>query len=843
MRLKILPVLVILIFLKSFPAEAQGYAILFGRVTDSLNHPIELANVAVIGKSTGTSTDANGKFTIQVPSETELTVDISFLGYQSRRFKLFLENGEHKELNVVLAITAKELPSVEVRDQQIRNSSFIRLDPKTAKFIPTVSGSVESLLKTLPGVSSTNELSSQYSVRGGNFDENLVYVNGIEIYRPFLVRTGQQEGLSFVNSDLVSSLIFSAGGFDAKYGDKMSSVLDVQYRKPTAFAGSAQASLLGAQASLEGITKNRRFTYLAGVRYKTTKYILNALETKGAYKPNFVDVQGLITYNLTNKLELSLLAYYSRNSYKLVPESRETNFGTIQQAYRLSIFFDGQEVDRYKTYLGALTLDYKPHPNLDLKLITSAYQTIESETFDIRGQYWIGKLETAQSNEQSGNVVAVQGIGTFMDHARNFLNATVFDLEHKGAWTNARNYLLWGLQYQHEFIDDKLSEWQMIDSAGYSMPNPPTIIGGVTPDKKQLELSSSVKSKAKLTSNRYTGYVQNTWTFDGKAHNFSLTAGIRFNYWDYNSQFLVSPRATVSYKPNWKKDILFRFSTGYYYQPPFYREFRDLQGNLNPNIKAQESIHFVLGSDWNFKAWGRPFKFITEVYYKYLDDLIPYVVDNVRIRYYATNNAHGYATGIDMKVNGEFIKGIESWASLSIMKTMEDIEGDFYYNYYNSKGELIIPGFTVDNVPVDSTRVEPGYIPRPTDQRVNFAIYFQDYLPRNPSYQMHLTLIFGTGLPFGAPNSPKYKQTLRYPPYRRVDIGFSKQFISEDTKFKKKNPLKYIKNAWITLEVFNLLSVNNTVSYIWVTDINNRQYAVPNYLTPRQINLKLIVDF
>ena len=545
---------------------------------------------------------------------------------------------------------------------------------------------------------------------------------------------------------------------------------------------------------------------------------------------------------MTENLELSFLGYYSRNSYQLVPQSRETNFGTFDQAYRLTIYFDGQEIDKYKTYLGALTLNYKASENLYLKFIASTYQTQESETFDIMGQYWIGKLESAQGNEQFGKVVAVQGVGTFLNHARNYMNGTVMNVEHKGTWSKDKNYVQWGLKYQHEIILDKLSEWEAHDSAGYSLPNPLTNIGESN-TLQPFDIYSSIKSNADLYSNRYMGYVQDTWDLDGQEHRLNLNAGLRFNYWDFNKEFLLSPRASISYKPNWKKDILFRFATGYYYQPPFYKELRNLQGEINHNIKAQRSIHFVLGSDWNFIAWNRPFKFVTEIYYKKLDNLIPYIVDNVRIRYLGENISHGYATGIDFKVNGEFINGIESWASMSIMKTQEDIEGDYYYNYYNAEGEKIISGITTDNVAVDSSIVYPGYIPRPTDQRVNFSLFFQDYLPRNPTYKMHLTLIFGTGLPFGAPKAPKYLHTLRFPPYRRVDIGFSKMLIGDKTKFKDKNPLRYIKNAWITLEVFNLLGVNNTVSYIWVSDITDRQYAVPNYLTSRQVNLRLIIDF
>ena len=760
-------------------------------------------------------------------------------------FRVHLQAGQRRELNVVMKRSAEELPDVEIVDKQIRHTNLQRLSPKVAAEIPSLSGGgVEDLLKTLPGVASNNELSSQYSVRGGNFDENLVYVNGIEIYRPFLIRAGQQEGLSFVNSALVSSILFSAGGFESKYGDKMSSVLDIQYKKPTSFGGSFQASLLGAQAHVEGISKNRKFTYLTGVRYKSNSYIFRGLETEGDYKPNFADVQALFAYRISDKVELSFLGNYARNSYNVIPSSRQTEFGTIQEAYRLNIYFEGQEVDRFENYMGALSLDYYPKDNLKLQFISSAFQTRESETFDILGEYFIGKLENQLDDEQFGEVVQAQGVGGFLDHARNYLKATVFNIEHKGYYDLSKHYLQWGVKYQHEFINDRLSEWELIDSAGYTIPEPPFTVGDPAPVyTPQLEMYSLYKADTTFQSNRYSAFIQNSWNFHIGTANAYLIAGIRGSYWDINKQFVLSPRLTLSVKPIWEQDILFRFSAGYYQQPPFYRELRDLQGRVNPAVRAQKSIHFVAGMDWDFIAWNRPFKFVTEAYYKVLDDLVPYVVDNVRIRYYGDNISHGYAYGLDMKVNGEFIKGIDSWFSFSLLKTSEDIEGDNYWEYYNEAGEEIIPGYTEDQVVADSAQFFPGYIPRPTDQRVHFALFFQDYIPRNPTWKMHIKLIFGSGLPFGPPNAPKYEHVYRTPAYRRVDIGFSKELIGGYSSFGPKNPLKYIKSAWISLEVFNLFQIYNTISYILVKDKNGREYAVPNYLTPRLINLRLAVNF
>ncbi len=831
-------------FLLSLALQAQDKAIVFGKVTNEQGQAVEYANVAVLGYAGGVATDSKGYFELSIPANTELTMVVSFVGYEKQMFRVFLQPGQRKEHNVRMKQSAEQLPVVEVSDRQIRRTNLQRLDPKIATEIPTLSGGVEDILKTLPGVSSNNELSSQYSVRGGNFDENLVYVNGIEIYRPFLIRSGQQEGLSFINSALVSSILFSAGGFEAKYGDKMSSVLDIQYKKPTTFGGSFQASLLGAQAHVEGISRNQRFSYLTGVRYKTNSYILKGLETEGDYKPNFADVQAWFSYKFSPKLELSFLGNYARNSYEVIPTSRQTEFGTVQEAYRLSIFFEGQELDRFENYMGAFSLDYYPMDDLKLQFITSMFQTRESETYDILGEYYIGKLENQIDDEQFGEVVEAQGVGGFLDHARNYLQATVFNIEHKGYREFNRHYLQWGLRYQHEFIDDRLNEWELVDSAGYTIPEPPFTVGDPFPVyNPQLELFSAYNTDTSLQSNRYSAFVQNSWNFQiGRAEAF-LIAGIRGSYWDLNKQFIFSPRATLSLKPQWEKDILFRFSSGYYQQPPFYRELRDLEGNINPDVRAQKSIHFVAGMDWDFMAWGRPFKFVAEAYYKILEDLVPYTVDNVRIRYYGDNLSDGFAYGLDLKVNGEFIKGIDSWASLSLLKTMEDIRGDNYWDYYNEEGELIIPGYTDDQTATDSVQIFPGYIPRPTDQHVNFSLFFQDYIPRNPTWKMHIKLIFGSRIPFGAPNSPKYEQTYRSPPYRRVDIGFSKQLIGGYSSFGPKNPLKYIESAWVSLEIFNLFQIANTISYIWVKDQNGREYAVPNYLTPRLVNLRLAVNF
>ena len=783
---------------------------LSGSVSNDENEAIEYVNLAVKNTPLGTTTDKHGYFELDVPANQKITLQYSFIGFETDSVQLFLKPAEHKEIRLVLRQISRELSSIEVKDQQLRTNTFSRIDPKTVTFIPSVNASVEDLIKTMPGVSSRNELSSQYSVRGGNFDENLVFVNDIEMNRPFLVRSGQQEGQSFLNPDLVSGISFSAGGFDARYGDKMSSVLDIRYKKPISFAGSFDISLLGANAHLEGLI-GKKFSYLFGVRYKTNSYFLKGLDTKGIYKPRFFDVQGMLNYDISKKWELSILGTYSNNSYKLIPETRDTSFGTLDEAYTIKIYFDGQEVDRYENWLAAATLSYKPNQYLRLKLISSVYQTREAETYDISGEYWLGKLESFQGSESSGQVTEILGVGAYLEHARNFLEGTVFSVEHRGSWEKKKSMLIWGMKYEHDFFKNIMNEWELQDSAGYSLPRPGDSLGVVNPPHDPLLLTNVVKVNYTLNTNRVAAFFQNTWTFKNTFSDISVTAGLRGIYYDYNNQLCLNPRASISFKPHWKKETVFRLSAGYYSQPPTFREMTDISGNLVNKLKAQTAINIVAGSDLYFKAWGRPFKFVAEVYYKYIYNLIPYEVDNMQIRYYGTNDAHGYATGIDFRINGEFVKGAESWASLSIMKTEEYFQG--------------------------------SWIPRPTDQLINLAIFFQDYIPKFPSWKVNLTLIYGTGLPFGPPNAPRKDQTLRIPAYRRVDIGLSKQLIGERTKFSARNPLRFFNQMWVSLEVFNLLQISNTVSYLWIKDISGREYAIPNYLTPRMFNLKLIASF
>ncbi|MBI5218097.1 MAG: TonB-dependent receptor [Bacteroidia bacterium] len=787
----------------SLTVYSQEYAIIAGSITDSVGKPIDYVNVTILNQAHGTNSDKNGYYEFKIPANKNITIVYSCVGYKSFNKVIKAAPGQKIEVNIPMTIDIKAFRPVDVEDYRENAPTLQRLDPKLATIIPTMSDPIEAMLKTT-WAHSTNELSSQYSVRGGNFDENLVYVNDIEVYRPFLVRSGQQEGMSFINSDMVSSILFSAGGFDAKYGDKMSSVLDIKYKRPVSFASSVTLSLLGASAHVEGVSKDKRFSHISGIRYKTTQYVLNTLDVKGDYNPSFIDFQTFWTYVITDKLDINFLGNYAQNKYEFVPVNRETIFGTINEALKFKIYFDGQEMDKFIAYTGAVSANYRPREKLTLKLITSVYQTSEEETFDIQGQYYLNELDKQMGSSTMGDSLMNIGVGTYLNHARNYLNATVYNISHIGYFSKPKNKVQWGLSAQHEIFKNKIHEWQMLDSAGYSVPYTDSIITLATLDTAAIYLST----------NRFTSYIQNTRIFLIDNSEVILTFGLRGNYWDFNNHVLISPRASLSFNPKWKKDIVFRLAGGFYYQPPFFKEIRDLTGNINRDIKAQQSVHIVLGSDYNFKAWSRPFKFVTEIYYKYLNDLIPYNVDNVRIRYFGKNMAHGYAAGIDMKLNGEFVPGVDSWASMSVMQTQEDVDDDGH-----------------------------GYIPRPADQLVNFGLFFQDYLPKNPSYKVSLSLLFGTGLPFGPPNSERWEAYHRMRPYRRVDIGFSKVIKSEDKVLSASNPFRFFKSVWLTAEIFNLLDINNTISYQWVSDIRGRQYAIPNYLTSRRINLKLIAKF
>ena len=818
-------IILLSIFLFTAGVSAQSKVRVYGYVIDTNNRGIELANVYVQNSTIGTITNPNGYYELTLNVKDSVTLVYSMLGYQSIKHTIH-PHQQVMQISVELPALSKQIGEVNITGQRRQTSTLDLLDPGKFRVMPNAAGGIESLLITFAGVSSSNELSSQYNVRGGNFDENAVYVNGIEVYRPLLIRSGQQEGLSFINPDMVQNVAFSAGGYDAKYGDKMSSVLDIQYKKPTEFEASASVSLLGASAYIG--TANKKFTQMHGLRYKTSAYLLGTLDTKAEYNPAFFDYQTYLTYQLNKKFELTFLGNFSQNSYSFIPQTRETSFGTYSTGRKLTINFEGQEQDLFRTSFGALTLNFKPVTGMKLSLLASSFYTNESETYDILGEYIISEVKVdPDPAKQTG---ASLGVGKYQQHARNRLNAYVSNLAHLGEYDIDGHKMKWGVSIQNEIISDKISEWELRDSAGYSLPF----------SDKQLNLYYNLKSNTTLSTWRSTAFFQDTYKWNTDAGAFSVTGGLRGNYWTFNRELLISPRFAVSYLPRWKKDFSFRFATGVYYQAPFYKEIRDtitdalgnVKVQLNSDIKAERSLHFVLGGDYYFRAWGRPFKFTSEAYLKLADRMISYSVDNVQIVYSGKNDAKAYTAGMDFKLYGELVPGADSWINLSLMNAKQDILGDSYVSHtYDTNGNVLT-----------SKPFYPGYVPSPSEQRYTFSMLFQDYLPNNPKYKMQLKFIWSDGLPFGPPNNIEYRTAFRTPAYRRVDIGASRMLVNGTDRMMNKSWLKHVKNIWLNVEVFNLLDFQNVNSYYWVTDISNHKLAVPNYLTGRQLNLKVMVD-
>lgn len=818
--------LTLLILLLSLPGLAQQRLFVRGYVLDENKKAVEYATIQIKEASTGTISNDKGFFEVSFPrteGTDSLTVLVSCVGYTTTERRLALTDEQSYVIALTVTTDTQTLDEIEVKALSRQTGTLMSVDMERLRLMPDASGgNIESLLTSFAGVSSTNEMSSQYSVRGGNYDENSVYVNGIEVYRPLLVRAGQQEGLSFINPDMVESVNFSAGGFDAKYGDKQASVLDVTYKKPSAFEANIAASLQGASAYVGSSTKN--FTQLHGIRFKTMQVLLGTLDTKGEYSPWFADYQTYLTWRIIPKLELTFLGNISQNSYKFVPRSRSTSFGTISNANNFTVYFSGAERDIFRTFFGAVGLNYRPTDAVTLGLNISAFNTNEQETYDITGEYWLSELDMSGTN-QDNPVTGSLGTGSYHEHARNRLSATVLNIGHTGTYHTRLNSLQWGVSYQREMILDRISEWESRDSAGYSLP--------YNPDR--VEVIYNLYSDVDLYTHRLQAYIQDTYRIGASWGEWVLSAGVRANYWTFNREFLASPRASISFFPNWRADFNFRLAAGLYYQAPFYKEIRHIQpdanGNnhivLNHDIRAQRSFHAVLGIDYFFRAWNRPFKLTLEAYYKPSDRVISYYVDNVRIRYSGTNDARAYATGIDLKLFGEFVPGTDSWISLSWMRAREDILGDHYPAYSNAGNYL--------------GEVYPGWISRPNEQRYNISLFFQDYFPNHPEYKIHLKLVWSDGLPFGPTHSERYQATLRAKAYNRVDIGASRGFLQGREKWMRH--LDPVKNIWLSLEIFNLFNIKNVNSYYWVTDIYNGQYAVPNYLTGFMVNFRISVGF
>ena len=700
------------------------------------------------------------------------------------------------------------LEGITVTDYQKQTGTVQTINTDSYRLAPDVNGgSVESLISTMAGVTQSNEMSSQYSVRGGTFDENSVYINGVEVYRPQLISSGQQEGLSIINPDMVGAIGFSTGGFAAQYGDRMSSVLDITYRQPEAFEGSLNLSLQGGGLTIG--TSSKRFSQLHGVRYKSNSSLLSSMDEKGEYDPRFFDYQTYMTLKISPKWTASVLGNISINNYKFIPHDRSTNFGTSTDAKQFKVYFDGQEKDRFETFFGAGNITFKPSKKAEYTLLASGYLTNELVSYDISGEYWLDQAGTGGSGSDGG-IGGELGIGRYFEHSRNRLKASVFSLSLRGANGIAGHNIAYGITYNHEKIHDRTREWERRDSAGYSLPF----------DPDALRVVYNLQSAEDIAGNRLSAYVQDTWRINSSIGYFNVNGGIRLSYWDFNKETLVSPRFNVGFVPTRAPRWTFRFATGLYYQTPFYKEYRqpvvDDKGNytihLNSDIKSQRSFQFILGSDYTFRAFDRPFKLSAEAYYKILGNLIPYEIDNLKITYSGVNSTSGSTAGLDLKLFGQFVPGSDSWISFSLMDTREKLNG--------------------------------VTVPRPTDRRYSFALYFTDYFPKLPKLKFSLRGIFSDGLPTTAPRSSRDKGYFRAPAYKRVDVGLSYALLSPLADGQQRSGfLRHIKSVWLGLDCFNLLDISNVSSYYWVTDVNNLQYAVPNYLTRRQLNVRLSIDF
>lgn len=802
--MKIRAIAALLFILHTVFSTAQEHAKITGYIRDADGNPLDIVNIRVKNTLNGTLSNEKGFYSLSVAKGDSVTIVYSCLGYNKAE-RIIPQLTQDMRVNVQMNYTSIELGEVVKTAIRKQTSTMETLDVNRVKLLPDpAGGSIESLVVTFAGVSSNNELSSQYSVRGGSYDENIVYVNGLEVFRPLLIRSGQQEGLSFINPDLTEKVNFAAGGFEARYGDKMSSVLDITYKKPKMLEGSVSASLLGATGYVGSSTG--KLTQVTGIRYKTGRSLLKTMDTDAEYNPDFVDLQTYITYQLAPRWEVNFLGNLAVNNFKFRPFSRETSFGTIENAKKFKVYFNGEEKDKFQTLFGALTLKHTLNENMEVGLQASAFTSKEEENYDIAGEYWLGD---AAENEGNGDIPSLS-IGRYHEHARNRLHSTIMNIGHYGSSRLKSNTLRWGITVQAEKINDKINEWEKRDSSGYSLPQ----------TGETVNLIANLFSDNEIKSTRLSGYLQDEFKFRTKQGLFTLKGGIRGSYWSYNKEFLFSPRASLGFIPNFDQDLTFRFATGLYYQSPFYKELRttalDEAGNsiveLNNQLKSQRSVHFILGGDYTFRASGRNFKISADMYYKKLDDLNPYTVDNVKIRYYGENCAKGKAMGIDFKFFGEFVPGTDSWISFSLMKAEQTIRGT-------------------------------TTVPMPNSQGYNFSLFFQDYFPGYKRVKLNLKGVLSGGLPLTAPRKGYEDGYFRTPAYKRVDLGFSYQLAGGTDAIMDRGFFKHLKNIWLGLDIFNLFDIKNTSSYYWITNIDNQQYGVPNYLTGRQLNVRLIVDF
>lgn len=827
MRAFLLTLVYLILILPQAALAQKKPATLSGKVVDENENPLSRVSVTVLGKRNGVQTSDSGTFTMQVPSDQAFALVFTFTGYKSVQRNFFLSENESEYVVVSMERGSGMLDSVVVTDQrQRREAGLVVINPKHAINIPSPGGGIESLIKVFVG--SNNELTSQYSVRGGNYDENLVYVNDFEIFRPYLVRSGQQEGLSFINPELARNVSFYNGGFQARYGDKMSSVLDIQYKKPKTFGGTAYIGLLEQGLHFEGASKNGKFTYLIGVRNRSNRNLLSSQETKGNYVPSSSDLQAQLTYQINARNSIELLGNISQTKFTLLPEFSQLTSSVFSPYFSanlgLDIFFEGREEDRYRTNMIGLSFIQQLSRKLRLKWMASRFENDEKESLDITGAYLFGDRSFDKGKPEFGMITNPLGAGVYQTFARNKLNIGLYNFSHKGSYDQGRHFIQWGQSVERQNITDKLNEWEYQDSAGYNLPYNPNM----------FQLSRVTKTKADIDILRLSGYIQDNIIFSDSA-DFSIQAGLRYNYNDLNKEFLLSPRVGFSWKPsNWERDIIFRGAAGLYHQPPFYRELRRYDGTINRDLKAQKSWQVTAGLDYNFKNGNRPFRLTAEAYYKNMWDVVPYDIDNVRIRYFGENRAKAYAAGLELRLFGELVKDAESWVSLGFMRTREDLDKDTYFDY------------TLDenNKPIDSTQREAGWLRRPSDRLLTFGMFLQDYLSTNKNFKVYLNFLYGSNLPYNIPNSVKYRNALEIDPYIRIDLGFSALLLdSEKSNRRSHNPFRNFENIWATLEVFNLIDRDNTISYLLIKDFSNTVYAMPNRLTPRLINLKLIARF
>lgn len=786
------------LFLLALLATALGCVAqtftLRGRVTDGEGNPVEFASVTCPSQGRATVTSLQGQYELKLLSADSVVVKFSMLGYRTKTRVLRRPKGT-QTLQVTLTEQASTLGEVTVAGQKIQSGQTQDISTKPLHSLPSTTGNaVEELIQSQAGVSTHSELSSQYNVRGGSFDENSVYINSVEVYRPFLVRSGQQEGLSVINPDMVERIGFSTGGFEAKYGDKMSSALDITYRRPKRFEATAAASLLGGSAYV-GFS-NKKLAWANGLRYKTTKYLLGSLETKGEYKPNFLDYQTYLSYKPNKRWTVDFIGNIADNHYNFHPEDRETKFGTMESVRSFRVYFDGQEKDRFRTFFGTLGITRHLGDSTSVALLGSSFSTSEQERYDIQGQYWLTQTETSEN----------LGVGTYFEHARNYLKAHVESVKLLLKHTAKQHDVEAGLTWKQEHIEENSVEYEMRDSAGYSVPH----------TGKDLFMIYSLRARNELNANRLETYVQDTWRFRSAGEHtlFTLNYGLRFSHWNYNKESILSPRVSLGITPSFNHNVTLRFATGLYYQAPFFKELRDTstvagvtRATLNRKIKSQRSIHFIAGMDYRFNMNNRPFKFTAELYYKLLGNVVPYSINNVKVVYYGSNEASGHAAGLDLKLFGEFVPGTDSWVTLSVMDTKMKLNG--------------------------------VKVPMPTDQRYALNLFFTDYFPGTTRWKMSLKLAYADGLPFSAPHRELETNTFRAAAYKRADIGMSYRVLNNEHRERK----SVFRNIWLSLDCLNLLGINNVNSYYWVTDVTNQQYAVPNYLTGRQINARLLFEF